>query len=81
MNLVLAISNLLPGAPLDGGRVLTAILWHRTGEPEKSRLTSARVGIILGAIIFVAGIAEVVIWDRQTGWATAATAVFIGLAA
>ncbi len=81
MNIVLAISNLLPGAPLDGGRVLTAILWHRTGEPEKSRLTSARVGMVLGAVIFAAGIAEVVIWDRRTGWATAATAIFIGLAA
>lgn len=81
MNLVLAASNLLPGAPLDGGRVLTAVLWHRSGEPERSRLTSARVGMILGALIFLVGMAEVMIWDRQTGWATAATAAFIGLAA
>ena len=81
MNLVLAVSNLLPGAPLDGGRVLTAFLWHRSGEPELARKTTGRVGVVLAGAILAIGVAEIFVWDRQTGWITAATAAFIAMAA
>jgi hypothetical protein len=40
MNLILAIFNLLPGAPLDCGRMLQAILWRRHGHRTRAALTA-----------------------------------------
>ncbi len=41
LNLLLTVTNLVPAAPLDGGKVLTSILWAKTGRPEWARLISA----------------------------------------
>jgi Zn-dependent protease len=51
-NLLLAVSNLLPGYPLDGGRVLRAFLWHRTGRlDEATRIASIGGQVIAGTLI------------------------------
>ncbi len=50
VNAALGLTNLVPAAPLDGGRVLTALLWRRLGQPEPARLFSARVGLVVGAV-------------------------------
>ncbi len=81
VNLLLGVSNLLPGAPLDGGRILTAIIWKRTGNGELARLGSARLGMGIGTVIFGLGIAEVVHWSRLSGWGTVLIGTFIVLAA
>jgi len=44
-NLLLAMFNLLPGLPLDGGRALRAYLWHRSGDILSATRTMARMGI------------------------------------
>lgn len=44
VNALILIFNLLPGFPLDGGRVLRAILWRRSGDLERATATAARVG-------------------------------------
>ena len=38
VNLILGVFNLLPGAPLDGGHVLTAMLWKRNGDRRRSQI-------------------------------------------
>jgi Zn-dependent protease/CBS domain-containing protein len=59
MNGVLAVFNLLPGAPLDGGRVLRAILWRRYGDRLRAERGAARAGRFLGAAVIGLGAVEV----------------------
>ena len=52
INLVLGIFNLVPGYPLDGGRVLRAILWSATGSVRKATEWAANVGKIVAYLLF-----------------------------
>jgi len=58
MNGLLAVFNMLPGAPLDGGRVLRAALWRRNGDRNQAGLTAARAGRVTGALIAATGLAD-----------------------
>jgi CBS domain-containing protein len=59
INLMVGAFNLIPGFPLDGGRVLRAILWRVTGDLRKATLTSSRVGRGIGFTFITMGIAMV----------------------
>lgn len=48
INLVLALFNMIPGLPLDGGNVLKAIVWKATGSPNKGVIIAGRVGQVFG---------------------------------
>ncbi|MGE5292044.1 MAG: site-2 protease family protein [Micromonosporaceae bacterium] len=67
MNGLLAVFNMLPGAPLDGGRVLRAALWRHYGDRVRADLAAARAGRYLGVAIAVAGIAQFVMWQDLGG--------------
>jgi len=56
INLMLAVFNLVPGFPLDGGRVLRAVLWHATGSFAKATRIAARSGQIIGYGLIVGGV-------------------------
>jgi Zn-dependent protease/predicted transcriptional regulator len=57
MNMILALFNLLPAFPLDGGRVLRAYLWHRNGDVLKATQTAAQSGAIFAYVLMAIGIA------------------------
>ena len=61
-NLVVGVFNLLPGLPLDGGRMLRAVIWKLTGRPGTSTIAAAWAGRVLAVAIFVVPFA--------TGWVT-----------
>lgn len=56
INLVLAVFNLLPAFPLDGGRVLRAAIWLRTGDILKATKTSTTFGAYLGFGLIALGV-------------------------
>ncbi|HEX8177918.1 MAG TPA: site-2 protease family protein [Pyrinomonadaceae bacterium] len=55
-NLMLAIFNLLPGYPLDGGRVMRSYLWHRSGQLDQATRTVSRFGQLIALTIVVFGV-------------------------
>ncbi len=67
MNCVLAVFNMLPGTPLDGGRVLRAILWRHYRDRRRAESAAARAGQFLGGAIVAAGMAEVLAWGSLGG--------------
>lgn len=54
-NLFLGVFNLLPAVPLDGGRVVQAVLWWRTGDRERADLAASRSGQVMGVLMVAAG--------------------------
>lgn len=67
VNIALAVFNLLPGAPLDGGRVVQALIWARTGDRLRAATTAARCGRVLGALVIAAGAVEVIVARHPAG--------------
>jgi Zn-dependent protease len=56
INLLLAAFNILPAAPLDGGRVLRAVLWRRRGDRWGAGIVAARAGQGFGALLAGGGL-------------------------
>ncbi|MBF7096050.1 site-2 protease family protein [Alkalibacter mobilis] len=56
VNLILAVFNLVPAFPLDGGRVLRAILWKATGDRKKATRITSGMGSFFGYLLIFNGI-------------------------
>lgn len=56
INLALALFNLIPGLPLDGGNILKALVWKVTGNPYKGVVFASRVGQVIGYLAIAAGL-------------------------
>ncbi|MGD1903663.1 MAG: site-2 protease family protein [Geitlerinemataceae cyanobacterium] len=74
INLVLALFNLIPGLPLDGGNVLKAIVWKITGDPYKGVVFAGRVGQVMGWLAIGLGLIPILLggvpqlWTILIGW-------------
>lgn len=83
INLLLAAFNLLPAAPLDGGTVLSSLIWKRTGSQARGLQVSAYVGVALGVVLVWRGF--VIVRSASdaaiNGWSLIAVGAFILFAA
>jgi Zn-dependent protease len=75
VNIVLVAFNLIPAAPLDGGRVLSAILWKRWSDERRAHRAATRVGRWFGTGLIVLGVASFAaddlvggVWLAFLGW-------------
>ncbi|MDZ8222717.1 site-2 protease family protein [Nostoc sp. ChiVER01] len=62
VNLALALFNLIPGLPLDGGNILKAIVWKITGNPYKGVTFASRVGQIFGWVAILSGVLPLILF-------------------
>lgn len=75
VNIVLAIFNMLPGFPLDGGRVLRALVWSATGSLARATRVASIAGQTVGYLLMALGIVFLTqedigraIWFAAIGW-------------
>jgi Zn-dependent protease len=75
VNILLGAFNLLPGFPLDGGRVLRAALWKRSGDMLRATRGAARTGTVFGYLLIAVGVVMAFlgsllggIWMAFVGW-------------
>ncbi len=68
INLALGVFNLLPGFPLDGGRVLRSLVWRSTGDYRKATMTAVTGGRVLAAILVGIGALALVLGDVLGLW-------------
>lgn len=75
INLILALFNLIPGLPLDGGNILKSVVWKVTGNPYKGVIFASRVGQFLGWIGIALGLLSILgisnigsFWTLLIGW-------------
>jgi len=67
LNLFLAIFNVLPSFPLDGGRLLRSVVWQVTGDESRATIVAARTGQVLSAAM-IAWTAYRIAVDQDISW-------------
>jgi Zn-dependent protease/CBS domain-containing protein len=75
VNVLLGVFNLLPGAPLDGGRLLRAVLWRIRGDRDRAQIAADWAGMGVGLVLGALGLAELLytggrggLWLILLGW-------------
>ncbi|MEV5408798.1 site-2 protease family protein [Thermopolyspora sp. NPDC052614] len=81
MNVLLAVFNMLPGAPLDGGRVLHAVVWWKTKSRARADQIASTSGQVLGVALIVAGVGQIFFFGSSGGFWTMIIGWFLAGAA
>jgi Zn-dependent protease len=81
VNFLLAVFNLIPAAPLDGGRILAGIIWAVRGDRARAEIAATRAGQVVGWLMIGAGVAGTffdlpftTLWTALLGWFIVAAA-------
>lgn len=77
VNAMLGVFNLLPAAPLDGGRILRAVLWRRHGSRERATVTAAKAGQVMGSLLMGVGAMQFLLVSAVGGVWTAIIGFFV----
>lgn len=77
LNAFMALFNLIPGFPLDGGRILRSVIWHRTGSFIRGTRTATIAGRAIGYIFIAGGIIIMFVAAQWTG--SMLSSLWIGL--
>jgi Zn-dependent protease/CBS domain-containing protein len=67
INLTLAIFNLIPAFPLDGGRILRALLWARSGDRIRATTIAARAGMVFAFLLITLGVISFLVSGNVIG--------------
>ncbi|WP_018137800.1 MULTISPECIES: site-2 protease family protein [unclassified Thioalkalivibrio] len=67
INMIVAIFNLIPGFPLDGGRVFRAVIWKLTGDPRRAIEAAVRGGRMVAYLLFGFAFWNVVVLGNLIG--------------
>jgi Zn-dependent protease/CBS domain-containing protein len=80
-NLLLALFNLFPGYPLDGGRVLRALIWQRTGDIKEATRKAGICGILIGGMLVLFGVYILISpnWRAAQPYFMGAWSILVGL--
>jgi Zn-dependent protease/CBS domain-containing protein len=80
-NTVLALFNLAPAFPLDGGRILRSIIWWRTGNFRRATRIASMFGTIFGGFLVIAGLVQIVEGNTLGGTWQLLIGIFLAAAA
>jgi Zn-dependent protease/predicted transcriptional regulator len=80
-NTVLALFNLAPAFPLDGGRLLRSIIWWRTGDLKRATRIASMFGSIFGALLVVLGLMQIINGATLAGTWQLLIGIFLAAAA
>jgi Zn-dependent protease/predicted transcriptional regulator len=78
VNVALAVFNLIPGFPLDGGRVFRSVLWGVTGSYGSSTRIASRVGQGVGLLFIAGGVVIIFLRPFDLSWVNGLWIAFIG---
>jgi Zn-dependent protease len=76
-NMLIALVNLLPGLPLDGGRLFRAVLWQLTGDRAWATRWVERLGLGLGVTFSVGGFVAAARWGVGVGFWIVVVGLFL----
>ncbi|CAN5917707.1 CBS domain-containing protein [soil metagenome] len=82
LNGAMAIFNLVPGYPLDGGRLLRALLWMVTGSRHRATRMAARVGQVFAAMLLLGAVlsfTRIPVFEPRSVWIAVRVLASMGL--